>query len=98
MKPGHAATMTALGKTFAEPKEPCRAKTQTIDASQTKAKKALVNSAPQMPANIRPRGVIPSAMTPIVNSQEASLGRSDSNALTGSSVGHSITSARANAR
>ena len=66
---GQAKTIMALASMLAEPSEPYRAKTQMIDANQTKMKKALVNSAPHVPASARPSGVIPKAMTPTVNNQ-----------------------------
>lgn len=86
--PGQAAIIIELGKTLAEPSEPWRARIQTIDTSQTKKKKALVNTAPQIPAKTRPSGVIPIAMAPIVNIQGDKFGGAVSNSLTGSSVGH----------
>jgi hypothetical protein len=92
---GQATTITALGKTFAEPSEPCRAKTQTSDASQTKMKKPLVDTAPQIPARIIPSGVIANAITPSINNQAPSFGWSASSAPTASSVGHCMTRAQA---
>jgi hypothetical protein len=80
--PGQATTIAALDKTFRGFGEPCLTRIQTIDTSQTKKNRQLVKTAPQPPASIRASGVIPMAMTPIVNNQEAKSDRSVSSALT----------------
>ena len=71
---GQAKTITALGNSLAEPRDPCRTKTQISDASQTKMQKTLVNTAPQIPARIKASGVIANAITPSISNQPPRFG------------------------